>query len=507
MKNEIGTVISSFNGPSPSEFEFVVKDINTDLPIKKDQFITVKTEEGLLVARVENLKKTNRYFSRAESVKEYQKNGNPLSSIFPTEQWEFLAGTAMGLGVLNKGVHRASFPPSPGEKVSLADERTLKQFLGFEDNGINLGKIAHHNLEAKLNLTKLFQKHVAILAMSGAGKSYLTSVLIEELLSRSNKKGRLGLVIIDTHGEYTSFAENMPGNDDYHKHVKIIRGRDIKIRVSSLNAYTIAGFLPKMSSAQVRDLSRIINEVRQNTKEFDLDYLIDIIRADELMKDNSKVALIGWLNDLNRTNLFGKTGYPVFEGLVKPGNATLVDVSDLINLRAKQIIVAYFSRQLFNLRRKGTIPPYVEIIEEAHNFVPEGTKGENAISRSIIETIAREGRKFYASLCLISQRPIQLSTTALSQCNTHIILRVTNPYDLDHIGKSSEGITKETLNTISSLRVGEALLVGEAVHYPVFIKVRRRNSAEPKHALDLEAAASLYESEVHTKLEDMDAFM
>ena len=87
----------------------------------------------------------------------------------------------------------------------------------------------------------------------------------------------------------------------------------------------------------------------------------------------------------------------------------------------------------------------------------------------------------------MSQRPVQLSTTALSQCNTNIILRLTNPYDIDHIGESCEGIDKGMLGAITTLRVGEALVVGEAVNLPVFVRVRRRKSK----SCPLRARASL----------------
>lgn len=159
------------------------------------------------------------------------------------------------------------------------------------------------------------------------------------------------------------------------------------------------------------------------------------------------------------------------------------------------MIVNYISRRLFDLRKQGLCPPYLEIIEEAHNFCPEGTRAEHALSRNIIETLAREGRKFYANICLISQRPIQLSTTALSQCNTQIILKVTNPYDLDHIKKSSEAITGSTLDIVSSLKVGEALVIGEAANYPIFIKIRERKSLE-SHGTNLEDYSILYEKKL-----------
>ncbi len=131
-------------------------------------------------------------------------------------------------------------------------------------------------------------------------------------------------------------------------------------------------------------------------------------------------------------------------------------------------------------------------LEEAHNFIPEGASSSDVPTKGVFETIAREGRKFLCSLVIISQRPIKLSTTVLSQCNTHIIMRITNPYDLGHIGQSSEGITNNTLKSLTSLQVGEALIVGEAVRYPVFIKVRKRESWEKK-ASNMERQAKEFE--------------
>jgi len=62
----------------------------------------------------------------------------------------------------------------------------------------------------------------------------------------------------------------------------------------------------------------------------------------------------------------------------------------------------------------------------------------------------------------------------LSQCSNQAILRCTNPYDLDHIGRSSEGIDRPSLDAITTLEVGEALFVGETVSVPTFVKIRTR---------------------------------
>ena len=176
---------------------------------------------------------------------------------------------------------------------------------------------------------------------------------------------------------------------------------------------------------------------------------------------------------------------------MSPGKLTIIDLSREIDKKKKQIILYYFANKLFRARMEhNSVPPFTLVVEEAHQYAPEMASRENALAKNILETIAREGRKFGASVWLISQRPVKLSTTILSQANTHIILRITNPYDLKHIGESSEGLDQNSINMITSLRVGEALIVGEASSYPVFFKVRKRKSQESHLDVSLSGLAS-----------------
>jgi len=455
---------------------------------------------------VQNVVKTNRYFERAESIREYERSGQPMSSIFPTDRWEYIIAEAQPLGVYGEtGLERATFPPSPGTKINEISNKTLQEFLGLSEDGLQIGKVEHHELPVSLNLTRLVQKHIAIMGISGSGKSYGTKVLLEELLDRKSEHGRVALFILDVHGEYTGLADA----PEYKGKLLVIKGNDIRIGTSNMNAYSFAQFMPEMSSTQRRDLSRIIDKLKKDTKNskpYGLCDLITAIEKDKEIKENVSNALIGWLNDLKFLRLFNFSDYPGCSEL-KPGHAVILNLSDITSLRKKQTIVAYFSNQLFYLRKRGLVPPYIEVIEEAHQFAPEGTARESDITGPILRTIAREGRKFYASLCLISQRPIQLSTTVLSQCNTHFIYRITNPYDLDHIGKSSEGISRQTLDTISSLRVGEGLIVGEAVNFPVFVKIRKRKTEDHGGAPELQPYAIDYENKITEKSKDAEAFM
>lgn len=507
MPESIGTIISTPEGPSTSRFSFVIDEDSGDIPVRQNQFVMLDSEEGKVIARVSDIYKTNRYFDRAESVREYERSGKKLTEIFPTDRWEYLVGEARPLGVYSDGVlQRATFPASPGTDVYVADEDILADFLGLDmDNGLNIGRVGHHDIPVNLSMTRLLQKHAAVLALSGAGKSHLSSILIEELLDRDEETGEIAAVVIDTHGEYIGFGED----ESYRSDVNIVRGKDFKIGTPNTSPSLFFHLKPGLSGAQRRELDRILRDMKKDGPggTYDLSAIGETIAEDDSIKSSTREVLLSELSQLERTGLFGVADNPPVDEIARSGEATIIDISDITSLETRQMLVTYLARKLFFARQDGDIPPFVLVVEEAHNFAPEGKKRKNALSRSILQRIAREGRKFHSSLCLISQRPIRLDTTALSQCNTNIIMRITNPYDQDHIGKSSEGLTRDVLDTISSLRVGEAFIVGEAVNYPLFAKIRERKSTESERGMPLEQAAKKYNREEEQKDEDAETFM
>ncbi|MHA1778746.1 MAG: ATP-binding protein, partial [Candidatus Heimdallarchaeaceae archaeon] len=458
-------------------------------------YVIVPSEEGAVVAMVTNVLKTNRYFSSPSAVKAYESSGKSLTSIFPADRWEYVIAIARPLGLkTDSGIKRLLSPVSPGDTVYLPDDEELTTFLGLDyENGLEIGSIPTHDLLVKLNMTRLLQKHVALLAISGAGKSYTTSVLIEELLSRTPEQGRVALVLFDVHGEYTGFTHE---SSPFHDQVEVFQGAFIQFATHQLSAEQFALFQPQMSTVQTRELHRILGELYSERikqgESYSIQDIIAKIEQSETMNSRSKEALIGWMYTLESTRLFGYKEAPLLEDKVKPGKLLIIDLSDFTSLRKKQMIVAYMLYQLFELRKKNKIAPTTIILEESHQFAPESSLALG-LSRPIIETIAREGRKFFISLCLISQRPVKLSTTALSQCNSQIIMRILNPYDLDFIGRSSEGIDRETLNAITTLGVGEAFIVGNAVNHPIFVKIRSRMTKTLSKP-DLEEVAKSYEA-------------
>ncbi len=496
MNAEYGTVVTTPETPTTTRFSFVVADPKS---VRKGKFVQLQGEDGLLVGVIQDIVRANRYFEHAESISEYEKGGTvSVMENFPAGEWEFAVADCQVLGAFEDGrLKRSAYPPAPGTKVHACEEGLLKEFLGFENTGLHLGKLFQQNVEVKVNLTRLFQKHLALLAQSGAGKSYAAAVLIEEVLSRKKEEGRIAIAVIDVHGEYAGLAEKR-NNPELAGKVTVVSGDKIHIAASRLTPQMLAEFLPDISPAQLRDLAPVLREVKKKYKEqeepFTLKELMQAVEASEI-RDNSKQALMAWLSELRSYRIVGARDAPNLKRSLKPGQLLVFNFADVIQLRKKQMLVAYLARKMFNLRRKKELPPFLLLVEEAHNFAPEKVEKRGAISRGILETIAREGRKFGASLCLISQRPVKLSTTILSQANTFLIMRVTNPYDLKHIEESCENIDANTSGQITTLKTGEGILIGEAVNHPVFLKVRARKSKSFGGGMALEQQAREFEEE------------
>ena len=154
----------------------------------------------------------------------------------------------------------------------------------------------------------------------------------------------------------------------------------------------------------------------------------------------------------------------------------IIDISGLPN-EISGPLTALISRLLFQYklwqtpeeRRKD---PVLLACEEAHRYVPQLGEAQYKEAQESIRRIAKEGRKYGIGLMLISQRPSDVESTVLSQCNSWIVLRLTNSQDQEHVGRflpdSLSGLTR----ILSSLTRREAVFVGEAAALPSRIKIK-----------------------------------
>ncbi len=505
-RKEVGIVVAGENTPTTSRFSFAVAK---DGSVTKGSFVLVNSVQGCVIARVVELLARNPYVSNPNYVIDVFSVERKDEQL-PVEEWHVVTADAEIVGVIDEqksSVRRCLQPPLPGNRVFLADPESIKLVLGLDDSGLWLGSVMGHEVEAKLNLSRFLGKHLAILAMSGAGKSYTVSVLMEELLDRKLEDGTTSIVIIDPHGEYRIYADD----ERYARKVHVFTTSEIKFSIAEVLTHTALRFMFPSVNKRIRDnLIKLIILTKQEMNErgpVSFDHLRERLERLDGIKESEREQMADMLNDLEAMGIFGRASSPTLTDM-KLGHAYIYDLSGTSSMRKRQMIVMLLANHLLLYRQKELIPPTLLVIEEAHNFAPSKESKYEAMARDIIEKIAREGRKFFLPLCLVSQRPFYLSPTALSQCNTQIIMRITNPYDLKHISETSENLSREIMNNITTFREGECIIVGEATKIPAFVKIRKRRcKARAAHEHGLEAVSRMWAREDAKKKQDLKEFI
>ena len=118
---------------------------------------------------------------------------------------------------------------------------------------------------------------------------------------------------------------------------------------------------------------------------------------------------------------------------------------------------AVFDFALWNTNR-----PSLLVCEEAHRYIGADDAGFGP-TKAVLSRVAKEGRKYGVSLCLISQRPSKLSIGTLSQCNTLFVLRMSNGPDQEFVSAAIPESGLGLLNALPALRMREAIVVAETV--------------------------------------------
>ncbi len=151
-------------------------------------------------------------------------------------------------------------------------------------------------------------------------------------------------------------------------------------------------------------------------------------------------------------------------------NINLDDVDDDF----AKVITKIYSRLIFEfvkgLKNRASIPFHI-IVEEAHRYVQKDTDNF-LIGFNIFDRIAKEGRKYGLILGLITQRPVELSDTVISQCSNFLIFRMNHPTDIDYIKKMVPNISEEIVEKQKSLQAGTCLAFGRAFKIPLIVKMQ-----------------------------------
>lgn len=475
--SEIGYVVGENTSDS---FQFAVP---STISLKKWEYVSLDTEDGRVIGRIDRIISRSDLLNEGigyESTKKYVDN-----RIYD----EVSVCHARTLGIIRDGeIELSRRLIRPGTPVFRSSDTELRSLFGFSGEiGLHLGDLVdREDVPVMVNINGL-RRHLSILAQTGAGKSNSAAVIIEELL----KKGA-SIIVLDPHADYALMRKKRDGTH-FSDYVKIFRtpfstGRyggdsvgivsDFTIRFTDLEADDLCEIMDIKESWT--NLRRIVDEMllkpgsRANLSSFLSS--VDELEADDRSKIVGRIRLLTRIKDM-----FGSQSTPLSEFL-SPGQLTVLDLSGV-----DQYLANYFAYRVTStvFEAKTTsefTPPVFLVVEEAHIFVPPNSRWPIS---SLIKKIASEGRKFGMFLIVITQRPGKIDPDVLSQCNSSIIMRITNPLDQKAVLESGERISENIIRDLPSLNVGEAIITGEFTKTPCIIKVRLRETMEGGGDIDL----------------------
>lgn len=159
-------------------------------------------------------------------------------------------------------------------------------------------------------------------------------------------------------------------------------------------------------------------------------------------------------------------------------NITLIDLSG-IPFEVLSVVVSLISRLVFDFcfyykstKGDNEEAPFLLVLEEAHNYIPQSEGAKYHSVKKSIERIAKEGRKYGLSLMIVSQRPSEISETIFSQCNNFVAMRLTNPTDQQYVKRLMPDSISTITDTLPVLERQEALIIGDSIPIPTIVRIK-----------------------------------
>ena len=497
---EVGIIIGE---ASSSEFLFSSKP--SDMPSRWEYLMTYSEEEveGQLkqvrvVAQVERVMSASQALTKELDIAIIKKIIE--SGLADSRVW----GKAKILGFLtgNGELQLPKKAVTPGKPVYVAPTSLLEEFYSYpREESIEVGSlITRSDVPIALSV-KGFRRHLALIAQTGSGKTYLAGILADEILAKGGT-----VIMLDPHADYVFLSKDAAGKrHELSDRMTVFRnpastGRYSLDEVGKVSPYEIcfsdldidemcliSGIDERF--VKIKDgLEKAIEQV--NTMGKTVFQPKDVLEQLQNVKNWGKVDknVIGeaqsaekYVKRLVKMRVFTDASTSI-DKMLRPRHLSVVDLSGLTNEVSDYISYRILSDVYDKVSNGEFEYPVFVFVEEAHRFIPaEG----RTYSGPLIKKIAAEGRKFGVFLVVITQRPSKIHPDALSQCNSQIVMRITNPEDQKAIANSSERLGETLLNDLPGLNTGEAVLVGEMTRAPVMVRVKKRRTQEGGSDIDI----------------------
>lgn len=508
---KIGTVVGN---AGTSEFTFILKQLQARvgdiialrMDVPDNDYIASKSV--YVWARITDIRRFNPFFP-FEAAQEIAGEGISLEDTVLSDTRDQLEAVGLILGTTSErefsNLAPLTYPVKPASSVWHPPAEIVRQLLvgGREEERKALigSLIARSDVEVTLSAPRLVARHLAILAMTGGGKTVAARRIIRELIDHGYP-----LLILDPHGDYVGLAkcqdllrEVTPGCRVRLFYPELLMQQAGEALVEKVIGQMTDGLsepqsdflrsvfngLPAREGEPAIDyIERLIAKVEKDaagaTNQRQIPTMYAVRRSLRIVRDrlsgmrntSSMMRRSSKLKDLPFEALPNPFSQP--EDIIRPGQVSILYLGGYDHI-TQCSIAAITLETLFEFRANltGRIAPFMTVVEEAHTFIPSAREGtQDAVSLPVVRRIITEGRKFGTGLMLISQRPSRLDETIVSQCNSFLILRLVNPRDQSFVRSIMENLTESDARMIPGFGPGQGIVSGQVVRFPLPVRVK-----------------------------------
>jgi hypothetical protein len=508
--NSVGFVLNSINSRT---IEAVIFE---DIP--EQTYLKINTgENSFLLGRISSIKKLNlsvfssddnfvfrNIFSSIDELKsilinssnkEWQKSAllsylNENKSNLSIAEIEILAEFNPGKIKEKESILKTPLQPvEAGKIISFMElEKELVDLVKINHSGypmgnpIKFGKLFNTELPAYIDLDKIVPMHMAVLGVTGSGKTTFVRRVLENI-----PKNNISVYIIDIFGEYYD-SLNIPKKNMKHFRFKNslfpLTADDLK------KIFKVEGIVIQEKTTEEK---KLIAFFRENLKpDISINALKDktledlILEAVDLLSYESplKSELITFLDVVRRD--YGDDSLLYQPEIVKSIEKSLTAKEQFVIFDFKNIddpdtrinIAGLIMKEIFRKNKSEEGKKHsLLILEEAQNFAPEKGLGEvpastENISFIMSRKIATEGRKFNLGLVAITQRPASISKYVLSQLNTQVVFKLINKNDLDSVSAFFEKSKEDIFELLPFLKPGSCFITGLGVPFGIVVEIK-----------------------------------
>ena len=428
-------------------------------------------------------------------------------------------------------------------KVYQANETAMQIIMNAVSKSKTVGKslevghfASNKDVAAVLDGNRFFQRHACIVGSTGSGKSYTVAGILE----KADQLPHANMIVFDLHGEYNelSYADQIKISDEegglhiplwffsyeeiHSLFVESSEGTSTNQRAAVIN------YILKEKKEYIRNnMSMVSDEIvtadtpvpfsakklikyleNQNsletvTGEFYksgdnkgqaktkkgqyYDKLTNLITRLKTKMDDKKYGFVFGEEDTTRAEYLNQ-----FAARIMGNDNYRIKVIDLSEVPSDMlaIIIGIVTRIIYDIQfwitpaKDEVRHPLVLVCDEAHIYMSNDMSKMKAIEKKsleIFEKIAKEGRKYGIGMLIVSQRPAELNTTIMSQCNNIVSLKVTNDRDKSAVAAMLTDSLVGIVEMLPNLDVGECIVVGDAIMLPSKI-ILDKPKEKPKSA-------------------------